>query len=112
LAVILHKHVHISLLYSSQVLFMDSRSIQTKTVVQLVSAIICALMIVGFLISLFEASMWVEETIKEPDKILEPMARGHIENLSKKVDVDEARLPFRLAYLSLSSVSHPFVNEV
>jgi hypothetical protein len=36
------------------------------------------------------ATAWIEATVKDSGKLFEPLARGHVENLSKKVVADQA----------------------
>jgi hypothetical protein len=47
---------------------------------------------------------WIEATVKDSTKLFESLARGHIENLSKKVVADQAWQPYRLAYHALGRV--------
>lgn len=51
------------------------------------------------------AQNWMEDTIKDPSKIFEHLARGHITSLSKTVDENRAKISFKLAHQALSTVS-------
>jgi hypothetical protein len=50
------------------------------------------------------AKEWIEATIKDPGKMFEMLARGHVENLCKKVVADQAWEPFLLAFRALYGV--------
>jgi len=50
------------------------------------------------------AREWTEATIKDSGKLFESLAKGHVENLSKKVLAEEAWQPYRLAYHALGRV--------
>jgi len=50
------------------------------------------------------AREWIEATVKDSGKLFEPLAKGHVENLSKKVLAEEAWQPYRLAYHALGRV--------
>jgi hypothetical protein len=48
------------------------------------------------------ADRWVSETIKDPRRIFRNLARGHLENLSKEVTAEKARLPYAMALRALA----------
>jgi hypothetical protein len=52
------------------------------------------------------AKAWIEATLKDPGKLFEPLARGHIENLSTKVVADQAWQPY-VSYLEGKSFPIP-----
>lgn len=52
-----------------------------------------------------DVQAWLASTIKRPSRMLESLARGHIESWFSKVTVDEASIPHRLAVLALSGVN-------
>lgn len=51
-----------------------------------------------------QAREWVETTIQQPKNILDALARGHIESLSRRVDLHDAKTPYGLAYSALIKV--------
>lgn len=57
------------------------------------------------------AERWVEDTIKDSKQIFGKLARGHIENLSKKHNSDEAWIPYKLGYRALAKVSNVLLGH-
>ncbi|EXJ75437.1 uncharacterized protein A1O5_02133 [Cladophialophora psammophila CBS 110553] len=51
----------------------------------------------------FRAREWVEASIKAPQKMLETLGRGHLENWAQAVTEQDAVVPYTLAYRALST---------
>lgn len=51
------------------------------------------------------AREWVAAIIKTPQNMLEALGRGHLETMARQVTWKDARVPYRLAYRALYTVS-------